>query len=69
MNAAFSSIRFLLFVSLQEETFTSIFFSSSLLFLFSYSSSFRRDLIRHLSFPIFVIFLITLLNITKNQAT
>ena len=40
MNAAVSSILFLLSVSLREETFISIFLSSSLFFLFSPSSHF-----------------------------
>ena len=40
MNAAFSSILFLLSVSLREETFISILTSSFLFFLFSPSSHF-----------------------------
>lgn len=65
MNAAFSSILFLLSVSLQEETFISISLLISPLSLLSFFFISERP---H-SAPIFVILLITLLNITKSQAT
>ena len=65
MNAAFSVILFLLFVFSPRRNFYINLSPQSLLSLLSFFLISERP---H-SAPIFVMFLITLLNITKNQAT